>query len=63
MKTLTLNGSPHKDGDTAYIVSKIKEKLEGEIEEIYLYDENIKPCTDCKYCWKHEEYILNSGYI
>lgn len=34
MKTLILNGSPHKDGDTAYIVSKIKEKLEGEFEEI-----------------------------
>lgn len=54
MKILILNGSPHKDGNTAYMVSKIKEKMDGEIEEIYLYDENIKPCIDCKYCWKHE---------
>lgn len=27
MKTLILNGSPHKNGDTAYMVSKIKENL------------------------------------
>lgn len=54
MKTLILNGSPHRDGNTAYIVSRIKEKLDGKIEEIYLYNENIKPCIDCKHCWKQE---------
>mgnify|MGYP001624099009 CR=1 FL=1 len=61
MKTLILNGSPHKNGDTAYMVSKIKEKLDGEFEEIYLYDENIKPCIDCRYCWKQEGCSIKDG--
>ena len=61
MKILILNGSPHKDGNTAYMVSRIKEKLKGEIEEIYLYDENIKPCIDCKYCWKQEGCCIKDG--
>ena len=43
------------------MVSKIKEKLNGEIEEIYLYDENIKPCIDCKYCWKQEGCCIKDG--
>jgi len=34
-KVLILNGSPHKDGDTAFIINQIKNKLEGEIEEIH----------------------------
>ncbi len=51
---LIVNGSPHKNGDTAYIVNKVKEKLNGDIEEIFLYDKNIKPCMDCRYCWKQE---------
>jgi len=53
-KTLILNGSPHKNGDTVFIINQIKDKLEGEIEEIYAYNFNIKPCIDCRYCWKKE---------
>lgn len=52
MKVLIINGSPHKHGDTAYMVSKFKEKFSEDtiFEELYLYDENIKPCMDCRYC-------------
>lgn len=53
-KTLIINGSPHKNGDTSYIVNQIKRKLNGEIEEIFPYFDNIKPCIDCRYCWKEE---------
>ncbi len=52
MKTLILNGSPHKNGDTSYIVNELKKKIDGEIEEIFLYDAKISPCIDCRYCWK-----------
>ena len=51
MKKLILNGSPHKNGDTSYIVNELKKKLDGEIEEIFLYDAKISPCVDCRYCW------------
>ena len=43
MKTLILNSSPHKNGDTAYKVNEIKKKLIGDIEEIFLYDAKISP--------------------
>ncbi len=54
MKMLILNGSPHKSGDTSYIVNKLKSKFNQEIEEIFLYDSKIQPCIDCRYCWKNE---------
>ena len=54
MKKLILNGSPHKNGDTSYIVNELKKKLDGEIEEIFLYDAKISPCVDCRYCWKNK---------
>lgn len=53
MKILILNGSPHKNGDTSYIVNEIKKKLQGEVEELFLYDAKISPGVDCRYCWKN----------
>ena len=40
MKVLILNGSPHSNGNTSFIVNKLKE--------------NIKPCVECRYCWENE---------
>ena len=34
MKTLILNSSPHKNGDTAYIVNEIKKKLIGDMKSL-----------------------------
>ena len=51
MKTLILNGSPRKNGDTAAIVNKLKNHLNGEIIEYSSYYDRINPCTDCRYCW------------
>ena len=55
MKVLVLNGSPHDNGDTTYIISKIKERfpIDTIFEEINAYKDNIKPCIDCRYCWKN----------
>ena len=55
-KMLILNGSPHVHGNTAYIINKLKEKIGDDIEvfELNTYKANIKPCFDCRYCWKHE---------
>ena len=53
MKTLILNGSPRKNGDTASLVEKITEKIKGEYKVVEAYRCNISPCVDCRYCWEN----------
>lgn len=50
MLTLILNGSPHLHGDTASLVSALKESLTGEVAEINAYRARISPCVDCRCC-------------
>lgn len=55
MRTLIFTGSPRKRGNCAFALNRIKETLEGEIEVIDAYAllGQIKPCVDCRYCWKN----------
>jgi multimeric flavodoxin WrbA len=53
MKTLIFNGSPRPHGDTAYLVSRLRQTLPGEVKEIRAYAAKVKPCVDCRYCWSH----------
>ena len=55
MKTLILNGSPRKNGDTASLISIVSAALHGEVKLLNAYDCSIQPCVDCRYC------ITNSG--
>lgn len=52
MKTLILNGSPRKNGDTAGLLNKLIEKLHGECKIVNAYYADISPCIDCRYCWR-----------
>lgn len=61
MKTLILNGSPRKGGDTAALVKAVKERLQGEAEELFAFDGAIRPCTDCRYCRTHEGCSIQDG--
>ncbi len=56
MKVLILNGSPHSSGDTVTVINKIKGRLPSDTvyEEINAYNDSIKPCIDCRYCWKNK---------
>lgn len=54
MKTLIFNGSPRINGDTAILINEFLKHLDGEYKIINSYDCNIKPCIDCRYCWKKE---------
>lgn len=56
MKVLILNGSPRVNGDTVYLINKVKEKFPSNtiFEEINAYYDDIKPCMDCRCCWKHK---------
>ncbi len=61
MKTLILNGSPRKGGDTAALVKAVKERLQGEVEEIFAAESNVRPCTDCRYCRTHQGCAIQDG--
>ena len=56
MKVLILNGSPRNNGDTIYVINKLKGRLPDDtiFEEINAYTDNIKPCIDCRYCWENK---------
>lgn len=54
MKTLILNGSPRKEGDTVSLINKVLESLNGEYKIINAYDCGIHPCVDCRYCWEND---------
>ena len=59
MKTLIFSGTPRKNGDTMTLVNEFISHLEGEYKIIDAYDCNIKPCIDCRYCWKSAGCSLN----
>ena len=46
MKKLILNGSPHKNGDTSYIVNELKKKLDG-LQDFYLKQDFWKNLDIC----------------
>jgi multimeric flavodoxin WrbA len=52
IKTLILNGSPHKNGATASILNMVVEKIRHSIEYEWInaYDLQIKPCQGCMGC-------------
>jgi multimeric flavodoxin WrbA len=54
MKTLILNGSPRRNGDTKSLLKELFKELEGEYRIVDAYYSGIKPCVDCRWCWKHE---------
>lgn len=52
MKTLIFNGSPRKNGDTAALIRILAGNLKGEVEVVETASANIRPCRDCRKCWK-----------
>lgn len=53
MKTLILNGSPHKAGDTSALIDLLTKNLNGEYKTVNAYYANISPCVDCRRCRKN----------
>ncbi len=51
MKTLIINGSPKKNGDTQALIDAFVSGLSGEYRIVSNKD-GISPCIDCRYCWK-----------
>ena len=55
MKVCVLMGSPRKNGNTAAILAPFCEELRkagAEVETVWLYDREIRPCVACRNCQK-----------
>ena len=59
MKTLILNGSPRKNGDTVSLIKKLTQQLNGEYKIVDSYYSDISACVDCRYCWNNEGCSIN----
>ena len=59
MKTLIINGSPRKNGNTVSLIKKLTENLHGEHKIIDAYYSNISPCIDCRFCWENKGCSIN----
>ena len=58
MKTLIINGSPKKNGDTVALINEFINVLDGKVKILSCFDD-ISPCNDCRYCWKNSGCIIN----
>ena len=61
MKTLILNGSPRKDGNTAVLIKELKTHLNGDVFELNPFYDAIAPCNDCRACWKKPGCIIRDS--
>lgn len=59
MKTLILNGSPRKKGDTAALLAALQ--LPGEVAEVSAFETEVRPCLDCRYCRTHKGCSIKDG--
>jgi len=59
MKTLIINGSPRKNGDTMTLIDEFQKHLQGDIKIKNTYLSSVRPCSDCRYCWEHSVCAIN----
>lgn len=55
MKVLVLFSSPNKNGNTFKLLERFLEGLNQKVDFIDVYRKNIRPCIDCKMCYKIEK--------
>lgn len=61
MRTLIINGSPRKNGDTAHLLAALKTQLHGEITELSAYYGGVSPCIDCRACQTIKGCVIRDG--
>lgn len=59
MKTLIINGSPRKLGDSMTLVNKMTKHLHGDVKIVDTYYDEISPCIDCRFCWKNDGCLID----
>lgn len=61
MKTLIFYGSPRKKGNSSAIADELARRLDGDIKVVRVYDCNVRPCIDCRFCWKNSGCAVKDG--
>lgn len=61
MKTLIINGSPRKNGDTAHLIEYIKANISSDYTIINAY-EITSPCIDCRVCSSSYNCPINDDF-
>lgn len=59
MKTLIINGSPRKNGDSMTLINEMTKFIEGEVKFVNTYKNNISGCVDCRYCFENKGCSIN----
>ena len=59
MKTLILNGSPRRNGDTVSLLDILKDGLDSEVTQLDAYYADIAPCNDCRACRVHDGCVVD----
>ena len=59
MKTLIICGSPRRNGDTMNLIDEFIKNINGEYNLWTVYECNIRPCIDCRYCWRNNGCSVN----
>lgn len=54
MRILIFNGSPRINGDTNLLIHEFIKYFKGQVNVVNTYDDRIKGCIDCRWCWKHD---------
>jgi len=52
MNTVVLFSSPNKNGNTGILLKSFLDSNTDEVNMIFVFDLEVKPCIDCKYCYK-----------
>lgn len=64
MKIIGFNGSPHKDGNTAWVVNRILEgarEAGAETQIFYASELGIAPCKGCRACMNKKGCVIKDG--
>ncbi|MGE5628842.1 MAG: flavodoxin family protein [Solirubrobacterales bacterium] len=59
MKIVVLFSSPNPDGNTGILLKSFLMHCKEEVNYINVYTLNVKPCTDCRACYKTGICIIN----
>ena len=52
LKTVIIIGSPNENGQTKALADYVAAEIGGDISYIDVYKKDIKPCIDCRACYK-----------
>ena len=59
MRTLIIKASPRKQGNTFSLINEFVQNLDGDVQIVNTYYDNVKPCLDCRYCWNHPKCAID----